>query len=1247
MTLVSLFRDAVARFSDQRAVSFENESLTYGELDRVSNQIAHVLADRYGVRSERIVALMMERSIHLVPALYGVLKAGGAYLPLDPDHPDDRLRHILDEARVACVLCDRDQIARLQRFGVPAVCVADLDLSECSDEALQIAIDPAHPAYVIYTSGSTGLPKGVLNEHRGICNLLYWLQEKYQIGDGDRMLQKTPYTFDVSVPEFFWPLNVGAQLIVAKPGGHRDPGYLAAVIRQTGITTTSFVPTMLRLFLEHPDAAHCTTLKRVLCAGEPLVSDLKQRFQHQLPGTRLFNLYGPTETAVYVTEWDCAAESPYGVVPIGYPIANTQIRILDEALKPLPIGVKGELYIGGAQVARGYVNRDDLTRERFISDPFSRNGGRLYRSGDICRWLPDGSVAYIGRADSQIKLKGLRIELGEIEAVISSHVDVAQCVVVVRNVSDTDRRLVAYLVAAEGATLDTENVRTYVTAKVPDYMVPAHLEVLAELPTTSSGKVDRRALPAPVLSTATEYVEPRNDIERYLAQTWQRMLQVDFVGVHDSFFELGGDSLQAAIFCNALSSVTDCYVSVVAVFEHSTVEGFANWLREEYPTAVESLATGNIAELAHTGSVNIEPVPNRATTLPLTEYQARTWFIDALEERNPAYNTMIALELRGQVDISALRNAIRELVDRHEILRTRYHVNNGRLVQSVRAVSEAPFSVVPMDTPWSDELMERCIRKEARRTFDLAAGEIMHASLYCGSDGAHLLVVDVHQIASDAWCRELLAEEIAGLYSLQISGSAKPLGTPKLQYGDFVLWNLDRLAGSDGDDGRAFWSRFLQGRGHVLDLPVNKLRPPVKTNQGASLQRTIDASLLRRVAELSGREHVSGFMILLACFYVLLARYCKQTDIEVGSTVACRERKETHGLMGRIANMIAVPASIDPARTFSELLAQVRENLLAAYAHQDYPLTRVLQDVVPPRDLSLTPLYQVVFAGETRPRSEPVMPGIEVRAIAVDKGFAKYDMTVIVMEEGEALTVDLEYNEDVFVEASMRQLLEDYAVLLGKLVGNPALPIAAAELEPARDRLTHGTNRTWIDGFPVDLDRVREALLALEPIDGCELRMDFVAGRNALVARYTGTKSDPDRLRQMLAWHVPAYMLPAAFVHTIDLADLPASATALPAGSDGQIDEKADGLIAQIVEQWRDLLGQPTIGAAGSFFAVGGNSMLALAAAHRATRSFGVPVSLRNFFETGTPRALAAHIRALRAVLSPAVPAQGRQEVRL
>ena len=562
------------------AVVFEDERVTYAELDARANRLANHLRG-LGVGPEVRVGVCAERSVELVVALLATLKAGGGYVPLDPGYPRDRLAYMLGDARVSVLLTQAHLAELIPPHGARTV-LLDADwplIARESDEAPRTAVGPDHLAYVIYTSGSTGQPKGAENAHRGIRNRLLWMQEAFGLDGTDAILQKTPFSFDVSVWEFFWPLMAGARLVVAKPEGHRDPAYLARLIGQQGVTTLHFVPSMLQAFLEEPDLSACAPLRRVVCSGEALPAELAARFHTRL-GAELHNLYGPTEAAVDVTWWACARGDDRRSVPIGRPIANTQIHLLDARLNPVAPGVAGELYIAGVQVGRGYLERRGLTAERFVPDPFSATpGARMYRTGDLARWLADGSVDYLGRADHQVKIRGFRIELGEIEAVLAAHPGVREAVVVARTDAG-DTRLVAYLTAAGDAAPDAGTLREHLRATVPEYMVPTAFVSMEALPLSPNGKVDRKALPAPEAKRdeAVAFVAPRDETERAIAAIWREALGVEQVGVDDNFFDLGGHSLLLVQVHGRIREALGGDIIVVELFQHPTVGALAGRL---------------------------------------------------------------------------------------------------------------------------------------------------------------------------------------------------------------------------------------------------------------------------------------------------------------------------------------------------------------------------------------------------------------------------------------------------------------------------------------------------------------------------------------------------------------------------------------------------------------------------------------------------------------------------------------------
>ena len=581
VTLHALVEQQVRRTPDATAVEFENRRLTYRELDQRANQLANRLRS-LGVGANVLVGISIERSLELVIGLLGILKAGGAYVPIDPEYPHERRAFMLADAAVPVLLTEQKLVAGLPPHEAKIICLdSDWESVAAESDAAPASVTASTDlAYMIYTSGSTGRPKGALNHHCGIVNRLLWMQDQYQLTAADAVLQKTPFSFDVSVWEFFWPLLSGARLVLARPGGHQDPNYLIRLIGERKITVTHFVPPMLRIFLEQPEAAACTGLRHVICSGEALPRDLQEKFFARLP-CQLHNLYGPTEAAVDVTHWTCQRDSNSNIVPIGHPVANTQCHILDALLQPVPIGVPGELHIGGVQVGRGYHNRPELTAEKFIADPFSSEPrARLYKTGDLCRHLPDGSIEYLGRMDFQVKIRGFRIELGEIETVLKQHAAVSEAVVIAREDSPGERRLVAYLVSAQTPCAPAD-LRSHLRSQLPDYMVPSAFVFLDAIPLSANGKVDRRTLPPPEADRSEitgAFVAPRTENEERVSRVWKDILKVVRVGIHDNFFELGGDSLAAMQVVSRLRCPEFPELNVFHIFERPTVAEFAKEL---------------------------------------------------------------------------------------------------------------------------------------------------------------------------------------------------------------------------------------------------------------------------------------------------------------------------------------------------------------------------------------------------------------------------------------------------------------------------------------------------------------------------------------------------------------------------------------------------------------------------------------------------------------------------------------------
>ena len=591
--LHELFERQVEQTPDSVALVFEGKQLTYRELNGRANQLANFLRS-LGVGPEVLVGIFMERSLEMVIAIYGILKAGGAYLPLDPEYPPERVAFMARDAKASVLLTQKHLAANLPEEKETVICL-DSDwsgIAKHNSQNLARGVAAENLAYVIYTSGSTGMPKGAMNTHRGICNRLLWMQDEYQMTDRDRVLQKTPFSFDVSVWEFFWPLLVGAQLVVSRPGGHRDSNYLVKLIQGEEITTIHFVPSMLEIFLEEKGVEQCRSLKRVICSGEALPYELQERFFAKLEA-ELHNLYGPTEAAVDVTYWACRRGSDQRIVPIGHPVANTQMYILDSYLQPVPIGVPGELYIGGIQVGRGYLNRPELTAEKFIPDPFSSSpGARLYRTGDLARFLPAGEIEYLGRLDHQVKIRGLRIELGEIETVLSEHKGVNQALIAIRENALNDKTLVAYLVPKTGCEVTAGELREHLRKRLPEYMIPQYFVILKEFPLLPNGKIDRRGLPTPHLGrqTDTGFTAPQSEVEKIIAYIWKDLLKIESVGIHDNFFELGGHSMLLVKMIAKLRDSFQKEIPIVELFRYPTISALARFItgKEEKKDQFES-----------------------------------------------------------------------------------------------------------------------------------------------------------------------------------------------------------------------------------------------------------------------------------------------------------------------------------------------------------------------------------------------------------------------------------------------------------------------------------------------------------------------------------------------------------------------------------------------------------------------------------------------------------------------------------
>ena len=1022
-----LFEAQVERTPDAVALVFGEECLTYRELNNKANKLAHYL-QQLGVKPEILVGVCVERSLEMTVCLLGIIKAGGAYVPIDPDYPSERIAYMLEDSQVKVFLSQEQLLTQIPQNQTHKICI-DTEWDQISRQPNtnpDSGVKLNNLAYVIYTSGSTGKPKGAMNTHQGICNRLLWMQETYQINSTDSILQKTPFSFDVSVWEFFWTLLTGGRLVIAKPGGHRDSAYLINLIIQEQITTVHFVPSMLRIFLESSNVEKCTSLKRVICSGEALPLELQNRF-FELFDCELYNLYGPTEAAIDVTFWWCQKHSNLNSVPIGRPIANTQIYILDQHLQPVPIGVPGELYIGGAGVARGYLNRPELTAERFLLKTPSlcvfaplreKKIIPLYKTGDRARYLNDGTIEYLGRLDNQVKIRGFRIELGEIEAVLSQHPQVSASVVVVTEDTTGDKRLVAYIVSENPELAD---LRQFLAKHLPDYMIPSQFITLDALPLTPNGKLDRVALPKPQFKTSSHTIAPRTPTEELLLNIWQSILNLNSVGITDNFFALGGHSLLIIRLVSQIQQVFGVDISLRQIFENPTIAELATLI--------------NSSKLSLYSSI---PVRESTDEILLSFAQQRLWMLAQIEPENPSYNVAAALRLTGDVNVDVLTQSLQEIIQRHEVLRTSFVNVDGQGIAVI--ATEINFHIPVVDLSFippsqQQKLVQELAQQESQQPFNLEISPLLRAKLLYLNTHEYILLLTMHHIITDGWSINIFAQEMASIYQAFSQGKSSPLQPLKIQYADFAVWQR-----SQNDKFKyqlEYWRQQLESAPELLELPTDYPRPAIQTFRGQRHSFTISEELTEKIKQLGQETHTTLFMVMFSALSILLHRYSQQEKIVIGSPVANRHYPGTEGLIGFFVNTFALLISLEDNPTVAELLPRVREMVLSAYSHQDVPFEQVVEELKLVRSLSHSPLFQVMLAVENAPTQPIEIPGLCWSPIEIDGGTAKFDLTLMIAETDAGLQGKWEYNCDLFTETTIHRFTEHFHNILLGMTSEP------------------------------------------------------------------------------------------------------------------------------------------------------------------------------------------------------------------
>ena len=1055
-----LFEEQVQRTPDAPAVRYRGKSLSYADLNTQANQLARKLK-ALGVGPEVLVGVRLERSFEMLVALLGILKAGGAYVPMDPNYPIDRLRFIADDSQIRAVVIHREIVSRQHSLvqNTPVIDIADdrttLDGANLADDSSSTQL-----AYLIYTSGSTGQPKGVAIEHRNAVSFLHWVRETFTDFELSGVLGATSICFDLSVFELFGPLSWGGKVILVDQALD-----LFSCESRDEVTLLNTVPSVASALLKAQ--ALPTSVMTVNLAGEPLSPALVDALYNVTHIRSVNDLYGPSETTTYST-W--ARREPHQPATIGRPIANTQVYVLDAHLEPVPCGISGDLWIGGTGVARGYWRRPELTAERFRTNPFtSEYGGRIYRTGDLARWRPDGQLEYLGRSDHQVKIRGYRVEIGEIETALSAIPGLSESAVVARMKSshveavDNDLALVAFVVPAPGTILSATLLRSQLTTKLPEYMVPSQFVVVHALPLTTNGKLDRKTLiTTPIgevggveLIHQKDYVAPSNKCERAIAELWQSVLGRERVGTTDSFFDLGGHSLKAIIIASRLSVQCDRSVPLRWIFEYPTIEALARKMESEE------------TELAQSGRIELA---DRNGPLPMSPGQQAIWLLQQLFTDAATYNLSFAWRINGAVDRARVQRALQVIVERHEILRTALVNRDGELVQRIVSADDLPL-------PWAETALrkisaeqqavalEELLARETHRPFDLAHAPLWRALWIELANNDHVLAFTFHHSIMDEWSSRLLVQEISALYSCDGDLERANLPLLPVQYADYANWQLQNLTGEHREQVLAYWKDQLADLPPALELPSDRIQPPQPTGQGAVHEFRLDQFVVTGLRRLALEERMTLFTILLSGFQVWLYRYTGQTDLIVGTPLADRERPEVQSLIGYFLNMLPIRSRMESDTSFRQFLRQVHQTIWNAFSHADLPFEQMVELAVKQRQPGRNPIYQVMFVlleeslGNLKLGSSTGVP------VKVRTGTSKIDLTLDIQATGDEWFCRLEYATDLFSAEIVTRMADHFTELLRSISKAADSPIGRLNLmgQEERHRILVEWNQTRRD----------------------------------------------------------------------------------------------------------------------------------------------------------------------------------------
>ncbi|MEU0398710.1 amino acid adenylation domain-containing protein [Streptomyces sp. NPDC006197] len=1033
------------RTPDAVAVEFEGRSLTYREVNERANQLAHHLVS-LGAGPGRLVGLAVERGFDMIIGTLGILKSGAAYVPLDPAYPTERLAYMLSHSEAQVLVTQR---ALRDRLPVSAAREVELDgdwptIAGRPTWQPDVAPDGDDLAYVIYTSGSTGLPKGVAVTHACVANLMPWLEQTYPVEPSDKILLRTSISFDVSVWELMLSVLSGATAHVVSSDASKDPAHLVDVMDRHGITIAQFVPSLLGAV---PLERRPHALRRIFVGGEPLPKSLADEVRSAW-NVPLVNKYGPTEATIQITVADHEVDAGGDeTVPIGGPIANASLFVLDPELRPVPVGVAGELYAAGPVLAQGYLRRPGLTAERFVACPFGAPGERMYRTGDLVRRRPDGRLDFIGRTDRQVKIRGFRIELGDIESALDRLPEVRQVAVVAREDVPGERRLVAYYTSER--VLTSGELRSALARSLPEYMLPEAFVPLERMPLSPNSKIDTKALPRPEAveeQLSSSYVAPRSETERTLAAIWAEALRVERVGIHDDFFELGGNSILSILVVSRTHKALGVQVSPRLLFDAPTIAELAGLLVPE------------------TTELTI-PKASRDRELPMSFGQQRLWFLQDFNADSTEYHSSAAIRLSGRLDPVALRGAVGDLVARHESFRTTFDVVDGRGVQIVHPLLEPHWKDADLSEAPADEREERLrelIRAEAGRPFDLENGPLLRVLLARCAPEEHVLALATHHIVTDGWSTGIITEELGALYAGRVRGTAAELPEVPVQYADFAVWQRDRFEDGGLLAEQLDWWREQLRDVAPLELPLDRPRPPVRSTDGAAYRFELPGSLVARIKEVARAQEATLFMALTAAVKTVFAAYSGQQDIAVGTATAGRGHAGLERLVGFLVNTVVLRSHIDPDVSFNELLGRMRTTVLDAFAHEEVPFEQVVEAVRRERDTSRTPLFQVMVVMQDLLGSEPELPGLRASVVDLPREAALYDLTLEFEEHEGGVRALVEYSTGLFDAETIARFAEHLRTLLEVAVVDPERAVSRLPLLPDDEfeKVVHLWNRT-------------------------------------------------------------------------------------------------------------------------------------------------------------------------------------------